>query len=95
MKTQNEIEMAAHETVKLDEARRMWRIYQDKCAELNDLIDQIKDQDVAVYSAACAVVERWDTPLWKDAPATAKYIKRLRTALSSENVDPISAEINL
>lgn len=31
--------------------------------------------------AAHAVVERWDTPLWKDVPATAEYINRLRTAI--------------
>ena len=34
-------------------------------------------------AAAQAVVDRWDTPLWKDAPSTAEYIGRLRTALAS------------
>jgi hypothetical protein len=28
--------------------------------------------------AAQAVVDRWDTPLWKDVPATAEYINTLR-----------------
>ena len=38
--------------------------------------------------AATAVVERWETPLWKDAPATAVVIYALRDALhSSENAD--------
>lgn len=32
--------------------------------------------------AAQAVVDRWDTPLWKDVPATAEYINRLRDALA-------------
>ena len=32
--------------------------------------------------AAQAVVDRWDTPLWKDAPATATYIEALRQALA-------------
>lgn len=32
--------------------------------------------------AAQAVVDRWDTPLWKDVPATAEYINRLRSALA-------------
>ena len=31
--------------------------------------------------AAQAVVDRWDTPSWKDVPATAEYINRLREAL--------------
>lgn len=65
-------------------------MYRAKAAErtvdnLNETIDRIKDQDIAVYAAARAVVERWDTPLWKDAPATAGFINRLRAALSSEN----------
>ena len=34
-----------------------------------------------LVTAARAVVERWETPLWKDAPATAGYINRLRDAL--------------
>lgn len=35
--------------------------------------------------AAQALVDRWETPLWKDAPATAGFINRLR-ALLPENV---------
>jgi len=35
----------------------------------------------ALTEAAQAVVDRWDTPLWKDAPATAKFIHALRDAL--------------
>lgn len=31
--------------------------------------------------AAQAVVDRWETPLWKDAPATAGFIADLRKAL--------------
>ena len=33
-------------------------------------------------TAAQAVIDRWDTPLWKDVPATAEYIGRLRAALA-------------
>ena len=32
--------------------------------------------------AAQAVVDRWDTPLWKNVPATALYIAALREALA-------------
>ena len=32
---------------------------------------------------ASAVVGRWDTPLWKDVPATANYINALRTWLEA------------
>lgn len=36
-----------------------------------------------IVQAAKAVVERWETPLWKDAPATATYIYALRDALDA------------
>jgi Lar family restriction alleviation protein len=34
--------------------------------------------------AAQAVVDRWETPLWKDAPASAAFIKNLRNALTDK-----------
>jgi hypothetical protein len=42
----------------------------------------------ALRAAAQAVVERWDTPLWKDAPATATYINALRKALKGAPEPP-------
>jgi len=44
----------------------------------------------ALIEAARAVVERWDTPLWKDVPATAVYINALRTALAAAEAQPAS-----
>jgi vacuolar-type H+-ATPase subunit I/STV1 len=35
--------------------------------------------------AAQAVIDRWDTPHWKDVPATAEYIGRLRAALKEKS----------
>lgn len=35
-----------------------------------------------LVDAAQAVLDRWDTPLWKDVPSTAEYIARLRAALA-------------
>ena len=32
--------------------------------------------------AAQALVDRWDMPLWKDAPHTGQYIDALRAALA-------------
>lgn len=39
-------------------------------------------QNPDLRTAAQAVIDRWETPLWKDAPATAEYIARLRDALA-------------
>jgi hypothetical protein len=43
--------------------------------------------------AAQAVVERWDTPSWKDVPATAIYIEALRQALAMENFSEVNKRL--
>ena len=40
--------------------------------------------------AAQAVVDRWDTPSWKDVPATAIYIEALRQALAEPEQEPVA-----
>ena len=40
------------------------------------------DQLEIVIAEAKAVIDRWETPLWKDNTHTAEYIKILRDALS-------------
>ena len=54
-------------------------------ARITELESQLAQRfDAAdVATAAQAVVDRWDTPLWKDVPATAEYIGRLRAALAA------------
>lgn len=42
----------------------------------------ILDRLEQLEKAAQAVVERWDTPLWKDVEPTAGVINRLRNALT-------------
>lgn len=44
--------------------------------------------------AAQAVVDRWDTPLWKDVPATAVYIADLRAALAAAPQPPEAVQSN-
>ena len=56
------------------------------CIYCNDTVQQGCEgwnvpKDAALRKAAQAVVDRWDTPLWKDVPATAEYINKLREAL--------------
>lgn len=40
--------------------------------------------------AAQALVARWDTPLWKDAPHTGQYIDALRAALAQPEQEPVA-----
>lgn len=42
-----------------------------------------QSQNRAVLDAAQAVIDRWETPLWKDVPATAGYIHALRDAIAA------------
>ena len=44
-------------------------------------IDELRAENTNLRTAAQAVIDRWDTPLWKDVPATAVFIGRLRAAL--------------
>lgn len=45
-----------------------------------------QDVNQQLIAKAKAVVERWDTPLWKDVPATSGYINELRAAISAAEV---------
>jgi hypothetical protein len=46
-------------------------------------VNNPKPADEVLIEAAKSVVERWETPLWKDAAATAGYIYRLRDAINT------------
>lgn len=59
------------------------------CGELVALIDA-RPVMTDLRTAAQALVARWDTPLWKDAPHTGKYIDALRQALA---VPPIGSDL--
>ena len=54
------------------------------CEDSQLEIDRLKAENAALRSAAQAVIDRWDTPLWKDVPATATYINRLRAAMEEK-----------
>ena len=45
----------------------------------------------AIEAAGQALVERWDTPLWKDAPHTGTFINSLRAALALPANEPQAA----
>lgn len=49
-----------------------------------------------LQQAAQAVIDRWDSPAWKDRPHTAEYIEGLRKALDDEiaqSVEPVADDI--
>ena len=44
-------------------------------------VAKLRTENIKLRTAAQAVIDRWDTPLWKDVPATAVFIEQLRAAL--------------
>ena len=63
------------------EIARLQDLLKDALANVNEITDVKNAEIERLRTAAQAVVDRWGTPLWKDAPATAGYINRLRDAL--------------
>ena len=49
---------------------------------LLDYLRKHADDFIRLLEAAESVIERWDTPAWKDVPATVHYIGDLRKALA-------------
>jgi len=45
----------------------------------------LRRQRDILLEAGTAIVERWDTPLWKDVPHTAEFINKLRKAIEEIN----------
>jgi hypothetical protein len=60
------------------------RALSEKTNEVARLMEDIK----RIKSAAQAVVDRWETPLWKEAEPTAAVIYRLRDALAPAPEEP-------
>jgi hypothetical protein len=50
--------------------------------EIADERDRLKAINAELVEVAQAVVDRWESPLWKDLPATAGYIAGLRAAIN-------------
>ena len=77
-------EWLGHETL-VSYARECVAELLTQYARITELESQLAQRfDAAdMATAAQAVVDRWDTPLWKDVPATADYIGRLRAALAA------------
>lgn len=56
--------------------------YDAPCIGINGIPLYTIEQFGELIAASQAVVDRWDTPLWKNVPHTAEFIERLRAALA-------------
>lgn len=43
--------------------------------------DHLRFANAAIVKAAINVIDRWESPLWKDQPATAQFIHALRKSI--------------
>ena len=70
-------------------ARQVERLAAERDALAAEL-KAMREQDPVspdLLESARAVVARWDAPTWKDFPATAEYIGRLRAAIAQADLD--------
>ena len=66
----------------LDSAADRLEVLEREHAEFFECWHEERRKRERLEIAAKAVIERWETPLWKDAPATANYIYALRNAMT-------------
>jgi predicted DNA-binding ribbon-helix-helix protein len=52
--------------------------------QLQAKLSKAEAEKAELVKAAKAVVDRWHTPLWKEAPHTAEFINRLENALKDK-----------
>ena len=55
--------------------------WEDACAHWEEEAITAKAKIAELRSRAQEVIDRWETPLWKDAPSTAEFIYKMRDAL--------------
>lgn len=51
----------------------------------DSILEQHKQAMAPLVEAAQSVVDRWDSPLWKDLPHTGEFIDKLRQALAAHS----------
>lgn len=49
---------------------------------MSNEIELLKSQRDELLKALEAIIERWDTPLWKDVPHTGNYINAARLVVA-------------
>lgn len=55
--------------------------WQARCENLTAELTTLRKENERIRIAAQAVIDRWDSPKWKDAEPTADVIARLRDAI--------------
>lgn len=61
--------------------------YCPSCEDMAKQIAELERRNAMIAAKAQAVVDRWETPKWKDAAPTADVIYALRDALSATSAD--------
>jgi hypothetical protein len=68
--------------------RELWEETENVRDSWCEAYTQERDKNQKLRSAAQEVVDRWETPFWKDAEPTASVIYRLRDALAPAPEEP-------
>lgn len=60
----------------------------EKMEEIERELAETRAQRDRLVKAGKALVDRWETPFWKDVPATAKFIRSLADAIAAVKAEP-------
>lgn len=75
--------LAAQNNDMLTELNTAWQqIKTEQRLSFRDQVADLTRQRDDLLAAAQAMIDRWDTPLWKDVPSTAEYINAMRHAVA-------------
>jgi predicted RNase H-like nuclease (RuvC/YqgF family) len=98
-KLERELSKQTNEVARLQQQiRNMLEIIDDDTkqkTELHNEVERLMEELQRLKSLAQAVVDRWETPAWKDAEPTASVIYRLRDALAPASEEPVTEESSL
>lgn len=79
----------------MDRLKEKIKVEQHENATLRDRITELEESSISWFIAAQElatfaqdVVDRWDTPKWKDAEPTAHFINRLRSGIAALKAHP-------
>jgi len=82
LRQQLEVDKAFYENVEGTHSQAL-KLMQISLRQQLDSLNKARAQRDELLKAAVAVVDRWDSPSWKDVPHTGEFIHRLRAAITN------------
>jgi len=81
------------ENTELSELQRRLHDAHSSADGLRNRIDELERENAKLRKSAQAVIDRWETPLWKEAEPTAAVIYRLRDLITTNHKERVARGI--